>query len=83
MFGLDISSNSSFQRTCMYTCVRWFINLEISLGGVCKHWTLSLREDDTPHLAGRKQVFTNEQSSFIYMYIPLLTNPANETKPLF
>ena len=24
-----------------------FINLEISLGGVCTHWTLSLREGDT------------------------------------
>ena len=65
----------------VYICVCSFINLEISLGGVCKHWTLSLREDDTPHLTRRKQVFTNEQSSFIYMYILSLTNPANETKP--
>jgi len=46
-----------------------FIKLEISLGGVYVHWTLSLREEDT-----KEASYTNEQSSFIYMYIPLLTN---------
>ena len=53
----------------IHTCVRVcrFINLETSLGGVSVLWTLSLREGDT-----KEAVFTNEQSSFIYMYIPLL-----------
>ena len=65
-----ISSNSS------YVCVCVFINLEISLGGVYVHWTLSLIEGDTKEAV----LLMNNLHLFICIYHT--NEPPMKQKPL-